>query len=155
LLVVFAGCQQSPATVSGTATLDGKPIAIKSGERGTVVFQPVSGQGSTATGLLDSTGHFKLATGGSSSIAPGKYQVAISMVRMAPSAEGAEPGATQVTPAKYSSPSTSGLDAEVLPTANEFTFDLKSVAEEDAATTDGQLPANSPGTEQPHGSGDK
>jgi hypothetical protein len=156
LLLGAVGCQQSQSTVSGIATLDGKPLAIQSDERGTVVFQPASGQGSPATGLLDSTGRFKLAAGSSLSIAPGKYHVAISVVRMAPGIEGAEQGALQITPAKYSSASTSGMSAEVLPSPNEFTFDMKSTADQSAATVEGsESTANSSGAEQARTPSDK
>lgn len=156
LLLGTVGCQQSQSTVSGIATLDGKPLVIQSDERGTVVFQPVSGQGSTASALLDSRGHFKLAIGSSSSIPPGKYCVAISVVRSMPRTEGVEQGAERITPEMYSSGSTSGLDAEVLPSPNEFVFDMKSTADQSAATVEGsESTANSSGAEQARTPSDK
>jgi hypothetical protein len=136
LLVGSSGCQQSPATVSGSVTLDGMPLAISPDSRGTIAFQPVSGQGSTATGLLDSSGHFRLATGSSLEIAPGKYQVAISVVQLLPKSEGTEQGAKSITPAKYGSGGTSGLQVDVLPTANEFKFDMFSGADQAVETTE-------------------
>ncbi len=82
-----------------------------------------------ATGLLDATGHFKLATGALSELAPGKYQVAISVVQLLPPSENSEQGGKRVTPAKYSSAIDSGLQADVVPGENNFKFDLSSVEE--------------------------
>ncbi len=141
IVLCVTGCQQTPSTVSGAVTQDGKPLEVAGDSRGTIVFQPMSGQGTSANGLLDSAGHFKLTSGASLAIAPGKYQVAISVVQLLPRSESGEAGAKRLTPAKYASASTSGLEAEVKQTANEFTFDIKSTADmgtEDAAATGGQ-----------------
>ena len=143
LLVVAVGCQQNSATVTGIVRLDGKPLAIGSDERGTIVFQPASGQGPTATGVLDTGGHFKLATGASSEIPPGKYQVAISVTQLTPMVEGAEQGAKRITPAKYASPATSGFAVEVVPSVNEFKFDLVSSADEVTPSANGTAPVSS------------
>src|SRR6476659_9908330 len=101
LLLVLIGCREQPTTVSGVVTLDGRPLKVSSNARGTVVFQPDGGHGTMATGLLDSTGHFKLATGSSSDVARGKYYVTVSVSELLPKADGEEQGATLVTPAKY------------------------------------------------------
>jgi hypothetical protein len=134
LLCIVAGCGQNGATVTGVVTLDGKPLALASDARGTIVFQPVGGQGTTAQSLLDTTGHFRLATGASSNVAPGKYLVAISVVRLMPRDEGAEQGAKSVTPAKYASASTSGFEVNILPAENEFNFDMNSNTENNTAS---------------------
>lgn len=123
-LLLAVGCQPKPSTVTGVVTLDGKPAPVGSDSRGTVVFQPAGGQGSMATGVLDSKGHFALATGASPIVSPGKYQVAISVVELLPRTEQAERGGKRLTPAKYSSAIDSGLQAEVVPGPNEFKFDL-------------------------------
>jgi hypothetical protein len=130
LLLVAEGCQQRPTTVSGTITLDGRPLAVASDARGTVVFQPDGGRGTMAVGLLDSTGHFRLATGSSKEVAPGKYYVSVSVAHLLPKSEREEQGAELVTPAKYASPGESGLEANVVPGQNQFSFDLSSSADE-------------------------
>src|SRR5262245_59216763 len=132
MCVTAIGCQEQPTTVTGKVTLDGKPLAIGSDARGTVIFQPAGGQGSMATGLLDPTGHFQLATGASTEIAPGKYQVAVSVARLLPPSEQAEQGAERVTPARYASTSDSGLAAEVAPGENRVSFDLVSSTDDES-----------------------
>src|SRR5262245_32564979 len=131
MCVTAIGCQEQPTTVSGKVTLDGKPLAIGPDARGTVIFQPAGGQGSMATGLLDPTGHFELATGASTEIAPGKYQVAVSVARLLPPSEQAEQSAERITPARYASASDSGLAADVTPGENRVSFDLASGADEE------------------------
>jgi hypothetical protein len=152
LLTMAIGCQQNSATVTGIVRLDGKPLTIGSDERGTIVFQPASGQGPTATGILDPGGHFKLSTGASSEIQLGKYQVAISVSQLAPVVEGAEQGAKRITPAKYASPGTSGFSAEVVPGVNDFKFDLVSSSDDVAPNADGAGPTSSAGDKPGRGS---
>jgi hypothetical protein len=89
-----------------------------------------------ATGLLDSTGHFNLATGSSPEVAQGKYYVTVSVAQLLPKVENEEQGAMLITPAKYASPRDSGLAIDVKPGENRITFDLVS------STDDGN--ANSP-----------
>ena len=133
LLLVVPGCRQSPTTVSGTVALDGKPLSVASDARGTVIFQPVGGQGTTLTGLVDSTGRFRLATGASSEIAPGRYDVAISVVQLLPKTEQAPRGAQLITPARYASAKESGLGAEVAPGENRLRFNLSSTIDDDSS----------------------
>jgi hypothetical protein len=132
--LVFAlstGCQERPTTVSGTITLDGRPLAVGSDARGTVTFHPANGQGTMSIGLIDSTGHFNLATGGSRLVAPGKYDVSVSVVRLLPKVEDVEQGTELVTPAKYVTAHESGLQAEVTPaTENQLSFNLSSNADD-------------------------
>lgn len=125
-LLLLTGCREQPTTVSGIVTLDGRPLNVSSNSRGTVVFQPDGGHGTMATGLLDSTGHFTLATGSSSDIARGKYYVTVSVSELLPKTDGEEQGATLITPAKYASAQDSGLAAEVKPGDNKLKFDLAS-----------------------------
>jgi hypothetical protein len=124
LLVVIGGCQERPTTVSGTVTLDGRPITVPADARGTVVIQPEGGHGTMATGLLDSTGHFNLATGSSPEVARGKYSVTVSVAQLLPKAENGEQGAKLITPEKYASPRESGLEIDVKQGENQVTFDL-------------------------------
>jgi hypothetical protein len=128
LLFVLDGCQQRPTTVTGAITLDGRPLTIPSDARGTVIFQPDGGHGTMATGLLDSTGHFHLATGSSPEVAPGKYYVTVSVSQLLPKIANEEQGAKLITPEKYSSPRDSGLAADVKPGENQINLDLISNA---------------------------
>jgi hypothetical protein len=130
LLVVISGCQERPTTVAGAVTLDGRPLTVPADARGTVVFQPDGGHGTMATGLLDSTGHFNLATGSSSEVARGKYFVTVSVAQLLPKAENGEQGAKLITPEKYASPRESGLEIDVKPGENQVTFDLVSSTDE-------------------------
>src|SRR5215212_9559572 len=98
LLIVTDGCQQQPTTVSGSITIDGGPLIVPADARGTIVFQPDGGHGTMATGLLDSTGHFKLATGSSSEVAQGKYYVTVSVAQLLPKVENEQQGANLITP---------------------------------------------------------
>jgi hypothetical protein len=137
LLVVIGGCQERPTTVSGTVTLDGRPLTVPADARGTVVIQPDGGHGTMATGLLDSTGHFNLATGSSPDIARGKYLVTVSVTQLLPKAENGEQGAKLITPEKYASPRESGLEIDVKPGENQVTFDLVSSTDEGNTGTSG------------------
>jgi hypothetical protein len=137
LLVVIGGCQERPTTVSGAVTLDGRPLTVPADARGTVVIQPDGGHGAMATGLLDSTGHFNLATGSSPEIARGKYFVTVSVTQLLPKAENGEQGAKLTTPEKYASPRESGLEIDVKPGENQVTFDLVSSTDEGNTVTSG------------------
>lgn len=146
VLLVAQGCQQVPTTVSGKVTLDGKPLSIASDTRGTVVFQPIGGKGTTPTGLLDPTGHFKLATGSSPDVAPGKYQVAVSVFQLLPKFEQAEQGAKRITPARYATANESGLEADVATGENQFSFNLVTSADNESAGAPIPKPSSSGST---------
>jgi hypothetical protein len=128
LLVATTGCREQPTTVSGSVTLDGQPLKVTSDSRGTVVFQPLGGVGTVATGLINASGNFELATGSSNEVAPGNYFVAISVARLTPKTDQTEPSTQLVTPAKYSSARDSGLQTKVQPGANHVKFELNSNA---------------------------
>lgn len=149
LLLAVEGCQQRPTTVSGTITLDGKPLTIASDARGTVVFNPDGGHGTVATGLLDTSGHFDLATGSSKVIAPGAYYVTVSVAQLLPKSDQGEQGSHLVTPAKYASARDSGLEATVTLGENQLTFDLRSDAG-DASSP----PAETPVADEPSADSD-
>ncbi len=132
VFVAFAACQERPTTVSGTITLDGRPLAVGSDARGTVTFHPANDQGTMSIGLIDTTGHYNLATGGSRIVAPGKYDVSVSVVRLLPKVEDVEQGTELVTPAKYVTAHSSGLQADVTPaTENRLSFNLVSNADDE------------------------
>ena len=129
-VVLTAGCQAEPTTVSGLVTLDGKPLAIRDGMRGTVVFQPASGEGNTLNGNIDAAGRFELAAGSKSEVTPAVYWVTVSAVEIIPpSADRPEPSGRRVTPGKYASAVDSGFRVEVKPGPNEVNLPLVSEAE--------------------------
>jgi len=125
--IQLAGCGGDHAAVSGTVSLDGKPMLGDRDHRVTVMFVPESGPGATTAALLDKSGSYTLATGGQGGIKPGAYLVAISGVDVIRSADGsAPPGARQITPKRYADPKESGFRADVQPGRNTFDFELKS-----------------------------
>ncbi len=123
------GCQQKPTTVKGLVTLDGKPLAMHQGMRGTVVFQPTVAEGTTLNGVIDSHGRYELATGSSIAVAPSVYWVTVSAVEIVPpSDERSQTSGRRVTPAKYASATDSGFRIEVLPGENEVVLEMTSDA---------------------------
>jgi len=137
--------------VTGTVTLDGQPV-----DGASVAFSPKAPDGKAAVGLTDSSGKFTLKTDGTTEGAlPGSYTVTVSKTSggsadsaamqppsgqmsaeetaaMAKKAEemmrgGGAVEAKDLLPAKYKSPATSGLTAEVKKGGeNNFTFELLS-----------------------------
>jgi hypothetical protein len=134
-LVLLTGCGGSTdnlprQAVSGTVTLDGKPL-----ERGTISFQPDSGL-PTAAAVAITAGSYSMAR--AQGLVPGAYKVLISstppaQVTIDP-ATGMPPPPGKPTPppkellaAKYNASST--LSAEVKEgTANRFDFALEGAA---------------------------
>ncbi len=137
------GCRQAPTTVSGGVTLGGKPLSLQSAQRGKVIFQRADGNGALAAGTLDSSGHFRLATGSSFEVAPGEYKVAISVSEPLPAKENAEASAKLITPVKYSSTTDSGLSATVRSGENVFTFDMAVETDEGSSPSSATSPASS------------
>jgi hypothetical protein len=76
LLFAAAGCggRRTPVPVSGTVTLDGKPV-----EGATVTFHLVGDdkEGRPAIGQTDKAGTFRLKTGNDDGARPGDYKVVI------------------------------------------------------------------------------
>jgi type 1 fimbria pilin len=133
-LALWAGCDSGgysgpSGTVSGTLTLNGKPVP----QGCTVVF--VSDKGFTATGQVGAGGNYQLSVVGkggttTSGVPAATYQVSVSppasgegseadydaMMEKSASGEG-QPEASQaeaeVIPAKYQSSGTSGLSFDV------------------------------------------
>jgi hypothetical protein len=132
LLIVVAvlsltGCGGSKASVTGTVTLDGKPIQGSRQLYGTVNFYRADGSGAPATGMIRESGHYEVATGGTKGLEPGNYQVAITIKEILPPAEaGGLTGNKRIGPAKYGRPAESGLTAEVTPGRNTIDFALQS-----------------------------
>ena len=118
-LLIISGCggKGGGITVSGTVTLQGKPV-----EGVAVMLSPETGR--PITGSTDASGKFTLQ-------APaGSYKVAISKTktRVPPGVDPeANPDAVTIeylTPQKYASPMTSGLTLEVKPGMETVTWDL-------------------------------
>ena len=128
-LVLALGCQGEPTTVSGLVTLDGQPLAIREGMRGTVVFQPTSGDGRILNGIIDAAGRFELAEGSNCFVTPSVYWVTVSAVELMPPGDEGPRTGKRITPAKYASATDSGFRIEVVPGPNEVNLALKSDAE--------------------------
>ncbi|MFH1300279.1 MAG: carboxypeptidase-like regulatory domain-containing protein [Planctomycetota bacterium] len=119
---LLAGCSGGGADtpelgrVSGTITLDGKPLSSA-----TITFEPKSG--APSVGMTDDSGHYELAYNPDTKGAvPGQHTVRISKF--------GEPGSPNDTvdqvPAKFNK--NSKQTAEVKPGENTINFDLDSKA---------------------------
>lgn len=130
MLVVVAGCGDRLASVSGSVTLDGQPLAGGPELSGIVQFVPEGGGGTPAIGYLDANGHYQLASGSRLGIRPGKYLVSISAAKIIPPAQpGEAAGGRPATPRLYADPRRSGLTAEVRSGSNTFDFAILSQPE--------------------------
>lgn len=115
--------------VQGTVTLDGRPI-----DGATVVFvaNPDNDRSYTATGITDSTGHFRLQTfRPNDGAVTGRHDVQIVKLSVPEipadlqAHEHLKPASESLLPGKYRSTKTSGLTAEVTKAGpNEFVFEL-------------------------------
>lgn len=119
LLTAALGCGNTLSSVSGTLTLDGKPLAASDTVHVTIMFYPEGG-GAPASARVDSSGRYELATGAAEGIAEGRYVAIVSAI------ESAGGAAKSLTPEKYADPKQSGLAIEVRPGNNTFDFELKS-----------------------------
>lgn len=124
VLMIAVGCGGSASSVSGTVSVDGKPLVGSDTVRVTVMFFPEL-SGAPAAAKLDTSGQYELSTGSQAGLPPGNYSVAISAKEIATSGGGGQ-GARDLAASNYSDPQTSGLRAEVKPGSNTFDFDLKS-----------------------------
>jgi hypothetical protein len=120
------GCGNGLASVSGTVTLDGEPIAGGSDVRGTVTFYRQDGTGTPAVGIIDSDGRYEMSTGSTDGVPPGEYAVAIAATRIIIPEPGATPSGRPITPRYYANAKESGLRADVEPGGNTFDFQLES-----------------------------
>lgn len=126
-LSTVCGCGDGLATVSGTVTLNGAPIAGGPRMYGTVNFYPESGSGTSAVGIIDESGQYKLKTGARNGIEPGAYLVGIAVKKITmPTNPNQMPQPTLITPKKYASVTESGFREEVTPGDNTFDFALVS-----------------------------
>lgn len=140
VLLGLSGCggdkpipPEKSVTVSGTVTMDGKPL-----DRATVRFIPQAeaGQGFGGSGLTDSAGKYELRSmAGEEAVAgtpPGKYKVIITkLVKPDGSvADMMEPpmmsAAREIIPLKYSDYSSTMLKEDVSSSGGTYNYDLKS-----------------------------
>ena len=138
--LMIVGCRDEPTIVKGLVTLDGRPLTMRQGIRGTVVFQPMVASGTTLSGLIDASGHYQLASGGSAAVSPGVYWGTVSATELVPPTDDRPSTGKLVTPAKYASASDSGFRIEVLPGENEVDLPLVSDAEPPKTDEPGTTP---------------
>jgi hypothetical protein len=125
LTAAATGCfGPNAASVSGTVTLDGQPLA-----GGNVSFHPDGGSGAPAYGQSDANGRYSLSTGSDTGLAPGMYVAVVVATKEPPQpydAKGGEIPPIPITPAKYADVSTSDLRVEVKAGRNDIPLALQS-----------------------------
>ena len=129
LVVIALGCAEPPTTVSGSVTLDGKPLTLLDGMRGTVVFQPEHA-GPVLNGDIRPDGTFHMSAGSNDVVEPGAYQVLVSAVEIvAPTEDNPMPSSTRITPDRFSSAVESDLRVKIVPGPNDIDLSLTSEAD--------------------------
>jgi hypothetical protein len=121
--VILVGCGgRHAATVSGTVTLDGKPL-----DRGTVTLHPTGG-GAAAVGPIGSDGVYTIKTGTGSGLAPGEYTATVVANEdpILSTTGGAPMPGVLITPARYGTLETSDLHITVIHGANDLPLELTS-----------------------------
>lgn len=125
-LLTSSGCGGKPASVSGTVSVDGKPL-----DQGTVGFTPTAG-GMRAVGLIQSDGSYQLKTNRDRGLDVGEYTVTVT-AREAVQTEGGPPmPGKYLAPKRYGSTRTSGLVEQVESGSNVIDLNLESGGEEEA-----------------------
>src|SRR4029078_11573749 len=104
-------------------TLDGKVVGP-----GTITFATKGASSNPATGAIEKDGSYRLKTARTAGLHPGTYQMYLTVFEAAQGRPGErlflQP--KMITPEKYSSASTSGLEYEVKSGANTIDIDLSS-----------------------------
>lgn len=120
------GCGRGGARVSGTVTLDGRPL-----ETGSVQFHPAAA-GPVAYGSIDAQGRFSLTVGAAASpVPPGRYTATVVAVAAPPDAgPNVEAVPIPITPRKYGDVATSGLTFDLMPGENTIGIELESGQDE-------------------------
>jgi hypothetical protein len=137
VLLALAGCGEEWSSVSGSLSLDGKPLASGENLQVTVLFNPAAGGAPPAAAVVDAEGNYSVSTGSRGGLAPGAYVVTLSAMELTyPSGAGTPPQRRLVTPRRYTQPTASDLRCDVQRGRNTFNFDLKS-DERDAAVQSG------------------
>jgi len=130
LLPLTAGCSRGPArgTVSGTVTLDGKPLPGV-----IVIFHPHEHQAPLARGTSTETGEFVLdADDGGNGVVVGPYRVVVLDPQSLAAGLGAVPGQSAQTgrvPPRYQSWEQTSLEIEVLSESAAVEVPLTTVEE--------------------------
>lgn len=121
-LLTALGCGGKPASVSGTVSVDGKPL-----NQGNVIFSPASG-GMRSSGLIGSDGKYSISTNRESGLEVGDYEVAVvSRELVFPNGPDSPPmPGKYLAPKKYGKPKTSGLRFPVVKGSNEIDLALSS-----------------------------
>lgn len=125
LPVAVAGCSRGglESEVSGTVTLDGKPVGP-----GSVVYGSADSRGNVATGPVQHDGAYIMKTSREVGLAAGHYRAAVSIREMPTNLQPGEraPPGKSLIPEKYEAMETSGLEFEVKPGGNTINIELTS-----------------------------
>jgi hypothetical protein len=117
------GCGGAESTVTGTVTLDDKPIGP-----GVIVFAPAESTSNPSDGAIQADGSYFLRTSREEGLKAGAYKVGVTVLDQ-PDVKPGERSmevAKYITPQKYADPSTSGLEYKVEPGDNTIDIELKS-----------------------------
>ena len=128
ILLGLAGCGDSQVgVVSGTVTLDGRPL-----DQGLVVFEDRE-KGVSVNAAIESDGSFVVKTYDQAGLPPGEYTVAVKPGQVGDGETPlvgdpieAQQGGSVEIPARYGSTRTSGLTATVTLGANTVPLELSS-----------------------------
>jgi hypothetical protein len=121
LAVIVTGCSGGPPSLSGTVTLDGKPLAAA-----TITLHPAERNSGAqlVVGVTGSDGRFVITPAAGKSIAPGAYKVTVSKRREpTPAEQRAMIVPPEMLPAKYSELGKTELSVTV-PTSGEVDLQL-------------------------------
>ncbi|TWT47744.1 hypothetical protein [Botrimarina hoheduenensis] len=125
LLGPLTGCGSRLATVTGTVSLGGDKVVKNESRRGYVSFVPASGDGVTASGSIDERGEYRLSLGSSQTLPPGEYAVSVRVCDVTPPPEpGGYSSSRDISPERYGSAKTSGLQYKLTPGSNRIEIAL-------------------------------
>jgi hypothetical protein len=123
--VSAGGCGNDLAQVTGAVTVDGQPLRGGGDVRATVIFQPATGDGRVAVGLVNADGRYRLSSGSQEGVVPGDYVATCSATKLVTN-DGGVTGGRRLTDPIYANIKTSGLKFTVQPGKNEFDLALHS-----------------------------
>jgi hypothetical protein len=120
-VLLLAGCgQKQAASLTGTVTLDGKPLTT-----GTVAFQPVAG-GPLSYAGIHPDGSYKVSTGTDRGLPAGEYAVTVVASEPPSNASGGMAVGRLLTPTRYGKAETSDLQFKVSAGNNQIDLRLTS-----------------------------